>query len=575
MPAHDKFRKVLPAAGAAAFALALAGCMEDKLAGSTTTGNSGKGAIAGRVVDAGGNGVAGARVRVVPVDHNPGPGGSGGIADIVTTGADGGFLTDSLPDGSYNLFSDKGGSLAFRDSVPVQADAATDVGRDTLKAAGSVAGVVRLQPGHDSRTVFLILPGTTTFAVPEDSIGNFRLANLAEGTYRLRLLSTLDAYQPLDTAITVVSAASDAIPDTLRLPYRPVPTGEVPVIDDLSLSYDSTAMAATLRWQRRDPDAVGSYHVYRRDQDSGFVRLTVSPIPDTVFIDDWKSGIRPGRTYHYAVTALDPRGNEGRKGEAAIFTMRVRFRVEPLGSDCSPAACQTALGPDGHLWVYESNGAVSRWNGGLFVQKWFDSAGQGGQTRPLAVDDGQSVYILDPAPLRLRKLTAEGKEVWRAAVPSAAPYLSLHHAQDSLLLWDEGGRVMTAFAKDGTLLGQDTLFGQYQPPTGLSHPSYQTGIGFHTVVSSAALDWIEFHDRDGRTTSTWRPEPRGYLRGLARGEDGRWYLAWSSHVVDVYSPGRSYLATLLAGGEGPIRAHAGFVYMQRFPGQGVCILTGL
>src|SRR5690348_17242098 len=79
----------------------LNGCLDEQMAGTTTTGNTGKGTISGRVLTADGRAVANAKVRVVSVDHNPGPGaaGSGDIADVAITAADGSFRTDSLADG--------------------------------------------------------------------------------------------------------------------------------------------------------------------------------------------------------------------------------------------------------------------------------------------------------------------------------------------------------------------------------------------------------------------------------------------------------------------------------------------
>ena len=65
----------------------------------------------------------------------------------------------------------------------------------------------------------------------------------------------------------------------------------------------------------------------------------------------------------------------------------------------------------------------------------------------------------------------------------------------------------------------------------------------------------------------WKPEARGYLRDLTRDGQGRWYLAWSTHVVDVHSPERVLLGSILIGGEGSqIRYRDGYLYMQYFPG---------
>lgn len=559
-----------PKRGLAALALGLclvaSGCVEEQVAGSTSTGNTGKGAIAGRVVDAGGKGVAHAKVRVVAVDHNPGPGGSGSgdVADVVVTAADGSFETDSLPDGRYNLLSDKDGLVSFRDSVAVDPDSATRLAGDTLKAPGSVSGVVRLQPGHDSRTVFLILLGTTTFSVPKDSTGNFQLGRLAEGEYRLRVLSTLDSYKPMDTTIRVRSGIDAALPDTLRLAYQALPQ-EIPVVDDVSVAYDTVKMAATLSWKRRPSSRVSAYHVYRRHRDSGFVRVTAVPLADTAFTEDWSAGLVPRQVYHYAVAALDPQGNEGRKGEPAVVTIAVKYQVQVMGppSDCGVGKCNYDIGPDGRFWVAEINGTVLTQGPGGY--KWFDELSVGSAWRQIAVDGAGDVYLLYQNPLRLGKYTPKGDSLWLLRLPFERDVaFSLQRAGDTLLVWGYEERVMTSISMAGKILRQDTLK-SYAPASGLAYPLYKPGIGYYSVVSGSAFESVRFHDGDGTVISEWKPKARGYLRDLARGPDGRWYLSWNNGVLDVYSADRILLGSVPVGGAGDLKMHGGRLYMMQFP----------
>lgn len=569
---HESIRK-LPSLGAAAclsaILLSLSGCVEERIAGSTATGNTGKGTIAGRVLGADGKGVANAKVRVVGVDNNPGPGGPGTneIADVAVTAADGTFRTDSLSDGRYNLLSDKDGKLSFQDSVGVKADSATHAAGDTLKPPGSVSGVVRLQPGHDSRTVFLILLGTTTLAVPMDSVGNFRLANLAEGRYRLRLLSTLDAYKPLDTAISVRSGMLDVLADTLRLAYQATVTGEIPIIDAIAIAYDTTAMAATLTWKKQDPSKVGAYNVYRKAKDSSFIRLNKFPVADTVYHDDWKAGLVPGTLYEYALTALDPHGNEGRKGEAALLTAATRSLVEIVvdGSDCGPGKCNYAIDPKGIIWI-EEGGAVVRHNPGDVTTKWFDPLSPSSFTRQIAVDSNQGIYLMYQNPLRVAKYDTAGNQLWVIPLPFERDVaFSLFAGRDTEYVWANEEKVMTYIGRDGKILGQDTLMKSYVPPSGLSSPYYKPGIGFFTNT----FDAIRFHDRDGHDTAIWKPEAREYLRDFTRDPAGRWYISWSSGIVDVFTKDRNRLGSVLAGGTGDLTYWNGALYMQTFPGNQV------
>jgi hypothetical protein len=105
----------------------------------------------------------------------------------------------------------------------------------------------------------------------------------------------------------------------------------------------------------------------------------------------------------------------------------------------------------------------------------------------------------------------------------------------------------------------------------MSYPSYKPGIGFFTKT----LDGIRFHDRDGRDTAVWKPESREYLRDFTRDESGRWYVSWSSGIVDVFSADRALLGSILARGSGKLLYRNGALYMQALPGnQLVRILPG-
>jgi len=64
---------------------------------------------------------------------------------------------------------------------------------------------------------------------------------------------------------------------------------------------------AMLNWRPSSSRIVG-YNVYRADKTGGpYLRLNPSPVPETVYKD---SGVQPGHTYFYLVTAVDAKGNE-------------------------------------------------------------------------------------------------------------------------------------------------------------------------------------------------------------------------------------------------------------------------
>ena len=63
-----------------------------------------------------------------------------------------------------------------------------------------------------------------------------------------------------------------------------------------------------LVWQGSpDADTVG-YHVYRQEPGGDFRRLTTEPVTELKYTD---SGLTPGLTFRYRLTAIDGAGNEG------------------------------------------------------------------------------------------------------------------------------------------------------------------------------------------------------------------------------------------------------------------------
>jgi hypothetical protein len=549
------FLERLPAAGAPvllmalAMAAALGGCLGERLAGSTTTGNTGKGTISGRVLNAKGEGVANARVRVVSVDHNPGPGGAGAgeIADVVLTSKEGTFRTDSLADGLYNLLDEKAGELSFQDSVAVDGDSPALAGDDVLRPPGSLSGVVRLQPGHDSRTIFLILMGTTTLVLPMDSVGNFRLNNLAEGEYRLRILSTLDAYKPLDTVVAIFSGIQGILRDTLRLEYK-APAGEIPVVGSLRVAYDSARIAATLTWRKTDPASTVSYRVYRRQGESAYVKLNQAPLADTVFVDDWSAGLFPGNHYEYAVTVVDPRGDEGRKTEATSLDPGVRYRIDTrIPAGICGKGCQVEFDLDsaGDVYVSRPDGALVRYRSNGTITQNKDPHSEFFDSRPIAADAaGGSVYILYRDPWRIGKVDSAGKSVWLNPLPFQwSLSLTLERGGDSLYVWNSQEGVMVYLDLNGRILGQDTVMRLLDWPETLSAIRYKRGVGFFFTN----YETIRLLDREGRLLAEWNPERRGSMFDLDRDAAGRWFLSWEEGVVDVFSPDRILLGSILTG----------------------------
>lgn len=276
---------------------------DDHAGTGSETGN-----VVGVLYNPNGSKAANAKVYIIPVDHNPKPTERILAIDSTTTDDTGAFAVDSVPDGHYNILGDGDSGISYADSIFIDNDTIPTEVKDTLRNAGSLRGVVALQPGDDSRTVFILVFGTQTWTTPADSIGNFTLANMAEGTYHVRILTTLDDYGVLDTNLTIIAGIVDTS-DTIYLPFTgiPIPTG-------LTLSYDKFRQIVTLTWNKCDTNLVKGYNVYRKHSDSDFVKINTVILTDTFFIDSAENGLITDETYTYKITSIDLNDNEGKKG---------------------------------------------------------------------------------------------------------------------------------------------------------------------------------------------------------------------------------------------------------------------
>ena len=142
----------------------------------------------------------------------------------------------------------------------------------TIRCPGSLHGVIKLQPGDNAKTIVVLVFGTYTWTIPSDTIGNFELTNMPEGSYHVRFLTTLDDYDPLDINLIIKAGIDDTLSDTLDMPFHgiPIPTG-------LTSSYDTLMQNVTLTWNKADTSLVKGYNVYRKNSDSDFVKINRIP----------------------------------------------------------------------------------------------------------------------------------------------------------------------------------------------------------------------------------------------------------------------------------------------------------
>lgn len=283
------------------------GCNQPVPTGGGSGSQTGNPVISGKLLTDDGKPAVGAVVRFIPVSQTLMPGNkkaAGGEYTCVTD-ENGMYGFDSLPDTLYNVFGEGQGDMSFRDSVIIEKKDSTRIPTDTLKAPGSIYGIVRLQPEHSSRTVLILLPGTSTFVIPGDSIGHFAIPRMARGTYPARILTTLDDYKPKDTAFTIRCGMSDTLKDTLRLEY----TG-IPVVTGVKAVLDSLRINVIVSWNRIDTALVAGYNVYRGTIDSTFGTIPINKtlVKDTFYVDEDLIQ-RQGQRMVYKVKAVNGNGD--------------------------------------------------------------------------------------------------------------------------------------------------------------------------------------------------------------------------------------------------------------------------
>jgi hypothetical protein len=222
--------------------------------------------------------------------------------DSVITDSSGHYGTDILDTGTYNVYGEgKDGRLSLIDSVIITGDTQV-VDRDTLKAAASMAGYIKLQPGDEPDKIIAIALGSNNFSLITTA-ARFSFAGLAEGPYFVRFFSTLDNYSNYDTVFVVSAGENRELgTDSIVMPLKiPIPTG-------FTVQYNTLKQIVTLFWNRMNPVEVKGYIVHRQRVGSADSLLTPLAITDTFYVD--LTGVQDS-TYIYRVASVDLGNKEG------------------------------------------------------------------------------------------------------------------------------------------------------------------------------------------------------------------------------------------------------------------------
>lgn len=265
------------------------------------------------VIAATGEPAADAEVRLIPVGYVPGEDSSSPLF-TARTDARGRFVFEDLPPGQYNILAAEGNLRSFRDSVTVTGRV-QELAADTLKAPGSLSGVVKLQPQHGPEIATVQAMGTTVF-VNVSSDGSFALNGLGAGTYRLRVAVQDPGYVPLYRVVEVPAGGSRALAE----PLEPHFAG-TPVVTGLTAT-PGPGGTMTVRWDKPAFRKVQAYLIYRDSLGSLLPgNLPHRNVSDTLFVDTiysetpgpgqypWRDTVP--RTFRYRVKILDLSGEVG------------------------------------------------------------------------------------------------------------------------------------------------------------------------------------------------------------------------------------------------------------------------
>lgn len=208
---------------------------------------------------------------------------------IAQTDADGRYVIKDLPDGIYNILSEKDSLIAFQDSLYV-INGKGLFNNDTLEKQGTLTGWIKVQPNDDSRNVVVNITGTNIWS-NVDKNGKFTLNRIATGNYTLVLIVYHSQMSGYVTTFYPVSAQG-GVDDTIRTPLEVMYTG-IPVITGLTGLYDSLNGVVKLSWNKPAYDRIKEYVIYRAEIIKG------------VETNYWRHAITNDTTFYDTIT-MDP-----------------------------------------------------------------------------------------------------------------------------------------------------------------------------------------------------------------------------------------------------------------------------
>jgi hypothetical protein len=210
--------------------------------------------VAGYVVTADGAPVAGAEVKLTPVNHVPQSTSLDETATCRTNERGYYEIISPIKPELYNIEAVHGGFGGRLDSIDIRGERGQEVGSAVVKAMGSIVGR-SFMPGKDDTAqtqVFIYLLGTNQFAIPQLG-GGFSFPNVPFGRYQLCFTLVPPPYKPKIMTIDVKPGEEY---DLGRVTFYSDSINGLPVVNagnDTAVTYNDT-----VRLHGRANDPYGS-----------------------------------------------------------------------------------------------------------------------------------------------------------------------------------------------------------------------------------------------------------------------------------------------------------------------------
>lgn len=289
---------------------------------------------------------------------------------LTKTDTMGAFRIEYIDTGLYVLeATDGNNNVAINISVSIKSiDSTVTLPSITLEKAGAIKGVIKLSNDADPRKVFVLAFGVDKF-VKVNQDGTFKLVNLAQGKYDIRLIPVIDDYNVFDTFNISVKSADTTDLDTIGLAYSGVPKP-----NEVTIKYDPYFQNVTIVWDRPATSLkVQSYTIFRKNSDSTNYVIIKNGLTDTTYIDS--TGL-PDRTYTYGVAVVDTNNVTGVMSKSAPILTKTYFQVDTLGTFGSgPGQFQSinsiAIDKKGNFYI--GDGRIQVFNSKMHYQNMIDS----------------------------------------------------------------------------------------------------------------------------------------------------------------------------------------------------------